>query len=265
METPAASALFGLQRNRCRAGPVKGGTGPGRVIPGVHSFHASALTEGPHLVGILPAPRPRNPTQIQQALVPIPTPTSRRGPATTWVGAGEGTGERGQNPSRGAEGRREKPGLRRGHCLDAAAHLSVAIWEIPVLELGSHCLVWWRGRCPEGGVPDDAAQSTPGPLGPQQFPLRTNSWFGCHSDLRYSSCPSLQVAVSPCRIGRSRRRGDSQELQCAWGLWPGWGQSGAPVSLGSPGLGRIPAPSAGACSLGQASCLWAPPGRSSSK
>ena len=68
------------------------------------------------------------------------------------VGRGwRGNRGRGQNPSRGAEERREKPGLRWGHCLNAAAHLSVAIWEIPLFwNLGA--IVWCGGGGGAGKV-----------------------------------------------------------------------------------------------------------------
>lgn len=94
VETPAASSLFGLQRNRCRAGPVKVEPRPGRVIPGVCSlaFHASAPSRGPSLGWHPACTQTQESNSDPEPSIPLPTPTSRRGPATTWVGAGWGTG-----------------------------------------------------------------------------------------------------------------------------------------------------------------------------
>ena len=66
---------------------TEAGTGYPRSLQPSLSTPQSPV-EGPHLVGILPAPRSRHPTQIRNPPFPLPIPTSRRGPATTWVGAG---------------------------------------------------------------------------------------------------------------------------------------------------------------------------------
>lgn len=87
----------------------------------------------------------------------------------------------------------------------------------PVLELGNRFPVWWWGRCPEGGVLM-MPPSPPRALGHNSFLREQTRGLGAIQVSGYSSCQSLQVAVSPCRIGRSQRRGDSREHQCTWGL-----------------------------------------------
>lgn len=124
---------------------------------------------GPHLVGILPARRPRNPTRIRNPPPPLPTPTSRRDSATTWVMAG---GELGGGvripvePRRGGKWEERETwtpsgSLPRCRCPPQCRDLG----NPPVLGLGNHFPVWWWGRCPEGGAPDDASRSTRGPWG----------------------------------------------------------------------------------------------------
>ena len=119
--------------------------------------------EGPHLVGILPARRPRNPTQIRNPPPPLPTPTSRRDPATTWVKAGGELGEGSEEPRRGGKWEERETWTPSGS-LPQCRFLPQCgdLGNPPVLGLGIHFPVWSWGSCPEGGVPDDASRSTPG-------------------------------------------------------------------------------------------------------